>query len=696
MHHPVRPLTLSLQLILGTALLPSVAMADDEFHSAGLASLPTVRITALPLAEELALPVSRIEPDNLFERGASTLAEGLVALPGVNVDSFGGGVSRPVIRGQTSPRVKVLSDGASLFDASDVSPDHAVSADPLQSTGIEVLRGPAALLYGGAAAGGVVNVLDNKIPSVLPEDGLEGSVLLRGNSAADERVGAASITAKLGSEFAVHAEGSSREADDYQVADWDEKHVHGSFAEAKNGSVGASWVTDQGYIGLAYSYRDEAYGLPGHSHEYHGCHPHSSDLHCPSEDHDDHEHEEEHEEEAPPTVDLLSKRLDLRGEYQAPLPGVERIRFRASQTDYRHHELDEGEIATTFRNDGYEARLEVQHAPIGELSGVVGIQHADSRFSAKGVEAFLPVVDTVNTGLFLFETLPLAKDWRAEFGARREWLSHETVDDARKRPNFDDSADSLSGAVLWDLAPDLTASLQATRSERLPQAQELYARGVHLATNTYECGLIAHPLTCGGLANNRAIETETAQNIELGLAKREGALTYSVSAYRNSVDNYIFARTIDRFEDFRLFKYSQADATFRGFEAELGYEFSESLSATLFGDKVSAEFAGGGYVPRIPAARLGVRLNGQWAALGGELEYYRVADQNKTADFETATEGHDMLNLGVSYSLAEGSTRLFLRGSNLLDETVWNHSSYLASSVPLAGRSLSAGLRYSF
>lgn len=702
-----RPLTIAVHLVVCALLTPASQAADtgEAAPPVEQAALPVVVVSALALSEDadqIASPYSIVDKDRLATSAAATLGDVLDGLPGVNADTFGGGASRPVIRGQTAPRVKVLSDGAAVLDASDVSPDHAVTVDPLLAERVEVLRGPATLLYGSGAVGGVVNILDNKIPTELPGGGFDGSVALRGNSVARERAAAAAISAQLGSQLVLHAEGSARDSEDYRVPDWDERRVDGSFAESSNASVGLSWVLPRGHVGLAYSYREDDYGLPGHNHEYEDCHPHGSALHCGGHegghggDGDGHGHEHGHED--PPTVDLASKRLDIRGEYADPFAGFERIRFRASDTRYRHHEREEDAIATTFRNEGQEARIELQHAPLGRWSGVLGVQHSDTRFSADGEESFLPVVDTRSTGIFAVEHVQLDDAWHLELGGRHEWLDHRTVNDSRDRPDFSDTATSFSGAAIWQFAPGYALTASATRSERLPHAQELYARGIHLATNTYECGLLPSAFTCGGTVNDRAIGIETSRNIEIGLRKTEGNVTFSISAYRSLVDDYVYARTLDRFEDFRLIKYTQADATFRGLEAEFTYRFSEAFSATVFADRVRATLAdGGGNLPRIPASRAGIRLDGEWDRLRGELEFYRVARQDDIADFETESPGYNLLNFTVSYRLGNtGSTKVYLRGSNLLDDQAWNHASFLANVVPLPGRSVTAGLRYDF
>lgn len=697
---PVIRSTLSASIAL--ALLAS-SLATGTAHAEAApptTSLDAIHVTGMTEdASKIASPVSVIGAERIQQSGGN-LGEVLDNLPGVRVDSFGAGAGRPVIRGQTAPRVKVLSDSSAVLDASDISPDHAVTVDPLLGERIEVLRGPATLLYGGGAIGGVVNVLDNKIPERLAENGLEGRLLIRGNTVADERVGAAAISGQVGQHLVLHAEGSYKDADDYRAPDLDESRVVATFSRSRNGSVGASWVTDNGYVGVAYSYREDDYGLPGHNHEYEGCHPHGSALHCGSHDHadgDDHDHDHEHDHEHVAAINLTSKRYDLRGEYRDPFAGISRVRFRANYTDYSHDEIDGEEVTTTFANKGYDSRVELEHVPLGAFSGVFGIQHSDTEFSATGVEAFLPTVDTRSTGVFLVEHVEVNDQWHFELGARHEWLKHQPRSDARNRPAFDDTASSFSGAAIWSFTPDTSLTFSLSRSQRLPHAQELYARGIHMATNTYECGLLPSALTCGGATNDASYTKETSKNAELTLRKSEGPLTYSLGVFANNVDNYIYARTLDQYEAFRLIKYTQADVEFRGMEAELGYQFTDAVSATLFGDRTRARFAdGGGNVPRIPAARFGGRVNWALGAFDTELELYRVNRQRDIADYEVESPSYDMVNLTVAYTVPNTNAQVFLRGTNLANEQVWNHASFLASTVPQPGRNVSLGFSYRF
>jgi iron complex outermembrane receptor protein len=690
------PLSNAIQKVVigGTAmLLGSVATAQ-------MAGVEEIKVTALAIdesADRVVAPFSILDADKILTRGG-TLGDLLNGLPGIHSDSFGGGASRPVIRGQTSPRVKMLSDSSTIVDASDISPDHTVTTDPLLAQQIEVLRGPATLLYGGSAIGGVVNILDKKIPVAAPESGIEGFAAIRGNTVANEHAGAISLTGMATQSIAFHFESSLRDSDDYKAPNWDESRVDGTFSESVNGSAGASWVGNNGFLGLAYSYRDDEYGLPGHSHEYESCHPHGSTLHCAGhEAEEEHDHEHAHEEEAP-IINLVNERVDVRGEYANPFAGVNNIRFRAGYTNYEHEEIEEDVAETTFANEGYEARVDVAHAPILGWQGIFGVQLSDTRFSAIGAEAFVPETDSTATGVFLVEHYQLADNWHMEAGLRYDRQSHKPIDDPRNRPSYRDSAFSYSGAAIWDLTDDVSVSATYARAQRLPHPQELYARGIHLATNTYECGLIPHPLTCGGIINNANLQKEIANNVEIGLRKHEGDLTYSFNLFRNHVDNYIYARTLDRVEAFRLIKYTQHDVKFTGFEAEVRYQFTDTFAATVFGDYVHADLKADGKLPRTSPQRVGARFETKILEnVDTGLEYYRVSKQNRIADFETITPGYDMVNLDVNYTMGGDDKYLvFLRASNLLNEEVRNHTSFLANVIPMPGRNFSAGFKVNF
>ncbi|MFU2049603.1 TonB-dependent receptor domain-containing protein [Bordetella hinzii] len=667
-------------LTLAFATPATFAQASDA------PALAPITVSADPLGLDLnstALPTTILDGQELVERRQGTLGDTLDGLPGVHADTFGGGASRPVIRGQTAPRVSVLSDGSQLMDASAISPDHATTVEPLLADRIEVLRGPATLRYGGGAIGGVVNVLDKRVPTEKPEGGLAAEAELRGATGTKERAGVFGITGGT-DDFVVRVEGLKRRSSDYEVPDWPGGKLAGSYSESTQGSIGMSWIGPRGYVGVAFTHIDSKYGLPGHNHEYESCHPHGDHLHCGGHGHDDGEaHDHDHGEDGDiPYVRLRSNRVDLRAEYLDPLPGFAKLRFRSGFTDYQHDEIEGGKVGTRFKNEGFDARLELEHKPWMGLRGVMGVQTAFSDFRADGEEAFLPRSKTRANGIFLLEEYRLA-DWRFEAGARQDWQSVSPVGGQEKSSL---SGTSLSAAAIWDFAPRYSLALSVSRSQRLPSAQELYADGVHLATNTYEIG-------------NAKLDRETSRNIDLTLRKHEGDTTFSLSAFHNRVKNYIYANTLDRFEDFRLIEYTQQDAEFTGVEGEIKHQFTSIFSAGVFGDYVRGKLTGGqGDLPRIPAARLGARANLKWQQWSGGVEYAYVFRQKDIASYESETPGYSMVNAVVSYRFKAAGAQydVYLRGNNLLDKLAYNHASFLATSAPLPGRSVLLGVRMTY
>ena len=386
------PLALACMLALGpvggsSAYAQSTAASAEKEAS----RVSTVVVSASALgtsSDDMVTPVTSIGGNELVRTRQSTLGETLSAMPGITSSHFGAGASRPIIRGMDGPRVKILSDGSEIQDASTISPDHAVAFEPVLAERIEVLRGPSALAYGGGAVGGVVNIIDRKIPTAMPENGLEGSAEIRANSAAREKTGAFEFTTAAGSNVALHLEGVKRDAGDYRVGkDWvDGRRVLGSYKEGETGTVGLSWIGKNGYLGAAFTKERTEYGIPGHNHDFEGCHPHGDHLHCGShEEEEGHDHEEEgHEHSEVPVVKLDSERWDVRGEYRNPVAGIERVRMRASFTDYVHDELEENVVSTSFRNKGHDVRVEAVHAPIAGLRGVFGLQTTRRDFSALG------------------------------------------------------------------------------------------------------------------------------------------------------------------------------------------------------------------------------------------------------------------------------------------------------------------------
>ncbi|WP_168378751.1 zinc piracy TonB-dependent receptor ZnuD [Acinetobacter cumulans] len=673
--------------------------ADDPEQQ--VQKLEAINVQVHPLNQSAAdfAVADNVIQHKALAQGGVTIGDALAGQPGVYSNQFGAGSSRPVLRGQDGPRVKVLEHASETADVSTLSPDHAVTVDPILAKQIEVIRGPSTLLYAAGTVGGLVNVTDQKIPTSIPDKGYEGQVGVRYNSGSDEKLASAGVTAALGEQFAIRVEGSKRKANDYIAPNYfhdhdgeleKERRVGNTFAEGQNVSVGASWIHDRGFAGLSYSNRQDQYGLPGHSHEYESCHPHDDHLHC--DGHDNHGHTDEHDhsahdehdhdhDAAGPWVDLKSERYDFRTELANPFAGFQKLRAHASYTDYQHDEIEGDTAATTFKSQGYDGRLELVHNPIADWEGVIGAQYNQQKLNISGEESLMNPNKTQKWSVFGLEHKQFG-DFHVELGARVDQQKIQ-IDSAQK--DYDDYGISYSGAVNWAFAPNYKLSLVGSHQERLPLAQELYADGKHFATNTYERG-------------NENLDVEKSNNLELGFHYEKDQLDYHIHVYHNWYDNYIYAATKDNFENFRLVDYTQGKAKFYGAEAQVGYAINDMYKLRVFGDYVRGKIDGEN-APRVPAGRLGTKVDVYFAdGWSGLAEYSYVFKQDKITAFERETDGYNMVNLGVAYSgqlKDQNDYRVYFKANNLLDEDVYSHTSFLAN-IPQVGRNFTVGLEFGF
>ncbi len=703
-------LTLSITTVFSTSIWAvdqiqsnpiDINQTNTEQHPQQLA---TIKVTAHPLvrsSKDFGVADETVSREKLQQAG-TTIGEALKDELGVYSNAFGSGSSRPVIRGQEGARIKVTQNATETMDVSSLSPDHAVTVDPQLAKKVEVIRGPSTLLYGAGSVGGLVNIVDTKIPTVMPETGYSGDVGVRYNSGNDEKMAHAGVTVGLGSNVALRVEGLKREANDYISPNYfhdhdgeleKERRVGDTFSKSDNVNVGLSWIGERGFAGISYSNRQDKYGLPGHSHEYESCHPHNRDhLHCDGDTVHDHDHEgdhghdhghshDEHEHAAGPWIDMKTERYDFRSELDQPFTGFKKLRVQASYTDYKHDEIEDGAAMTTFKSKGYDGRVELVHNPFASWEGVWGVQASQQKMDITGEEATLAPNKTQKYSLFGLEHRQFG-DVHVELGAR---FDHQKIKVDSDQKDYDGNAISVSGAANWEFAPNYKLSLTGSHQERLPLAQELYSDGAHFATNTYELG-------------NDQLDKEKSNNVELGLHYATDNLSYHVHLYHNWFDNYIYANTLDQYKNFRLIDYRQAEAKFYGTEAEIAYQWNDTYSTSLFGDYVRGKIEDEN-APRIPAGRLGTRVQADfddhWS---GSAEYYHVFNQDKITAYETETKGYNMVNVGVAYKYPlsnKQEAKVFFNANNLLDQQVYEHTSFLAS-IPQMGRNFMIGLDYKF
>ncbi|HEX6160793.1 MAG TPA: TonB-dependent receptor [Thermoanaerobaculia bacterium] len=626
-------------------------------------------------ASEVYQPIEVVTEQEIAERLQPTLGETLNAEPGVNSTYFGPGSSRPIIRGLGSDRIRILQDGVGTGDASSISPDHAVSLDPASAEQIEVLRGPATLLYGSNAVGGVVNVLDERVPSRAATSALNGTVDLRGNTVADERN--ATLALFGGREtFAWHADLTSRDTNDVEIpgaADpFDEPDeitgfLANSSLQSQSAGLGGSWVTDRGFFGVALSQFTSNYGVPGHAH------------------HGEEEGEEEEEEEGV-RVDLEQNRIDVKGEVNN-VAFFRAIRLRIGATDYEHRELEGTVIGTQFTNEALEGRLEATHRELGPLRGSFGVQLTHNDFVAAGEEAFVPPNETESRALFAFEEVTFGQ-FDLQFGARYE--NHDLTVEAEDLP--DRSFDGLSASVGTIFRPreGFAVAASVARAVRIPTASELYANGPHAATSQFEIG-------------DPNLDTETSLGVDVSLRKTAGRFRGELNFFQNRFDGYIYETPTGVEEDeLPVFQFVQADARFRGVEldthTELFHIGERHLELELGADAVRATLTGGGNLPRIPPMRFSTGLRYQGGPISASAEVRRYFEQDDVAEYETTTDGYTLVNATVGYRfiLRETVHDLMLRGTNLTDELARVHTSPLKERAPLPGRDFSLSYRVTF
>ena len=697
-------------LALGVLLPTSMAVADE--------TLQEVIITATPLRTttlETAQPVLLLSADLLRRSLATNLGDTLANQPGLSSTSFGPIASRPVIRGQGGLRVQVYQDGAETLDVAALSDDHAVSIDPAFADRIEVLHGPAALMYGSASAAGAVNVVTDRLPLRNTDGPIETRLELRGDSANDERAVALRSGGHLGSGWQWRVDGFSKRSGDLSIADFvespalraelaaegetvgDERgELHNTDAKSEGGSVGLGWSGDSLAVALSLSgYRND-YGLPegGHAHG-----EHTDELDGLDADHADHEDVR---------IDLEQHRVDLAGEWRPTAGWIERWSLRLARNDYEHAEIEDSIPATRYGQLGYETRLTADRRSDDVGRGVLGLQYRDLDFAALGDEAFLPPSRTRSLGLFFFEERRFGA-LLVEAGARWERQTLDAHDAASSR--YRDDAVSASIGSVWTSSPQTRWSLQLTRTQRHPTATELYANGAHLALQRYELG-------------NADLGVETARTVDLAWRHNDADDRWQskISLFVSDYRDYIFAAPLgldddhaehahehdhDHGEALREVEYRATDARFHGLEAEwsireLAKVAQGGLGLRLFGDLVRARDADGHALPQIPPLRIGGELNwsrGPWR-VGLESLWHDA--QTRLADNELRTDGYNLLAADIAYRHtyrhgAGAATMLwFLRGQNLLDEDARRHASPLKDVAPLAGRAVSAGVRVEF
>ena len=698
--------TLILSTSIVTVLAQHLACAQDAPSPTPVLRLDETVVTSSPLGHTLfeqAQPVSILNGTQLQLALKPTLGDTLSGIPGVNASSFGPGASRPVIRGLDADRVRILQNGSNTLDASATSVDHAVSFDPVSVQSIEVVRGPATLLYGPNAIGGVVNVLDNRIPGErigVPVRGtLEGSY----SSVDTGRNGAMTLEGGVG-DFAWHLEGYKRATDELHIPGFarsgrlrrmepladGEKEAFGvlpnSDLRTEGLSGGGSYIWNQGFVGIAYSGFHTNYGSAA---------------------------------ERDVTIDMEQRRWDVKGAFYAPFAHVKAIQYTIGISDYEHTEFEGAAVGTKFENTGYDGRIEVTHEKIGPFEGAIGYQSEKSDFSALGEEAFVPPVETLVNSLFIFEEATY-DPFRFQFGLRYDHITVDSDTLAGFGPGRGRAFDNVSAStgILYTPVKNYAIALNAAFTQRAPTYQELFANGPHVATHAFEIG-------------NPELGTEKCASLDLSLRKKTGRVTGSVGIFYNhftdfidqSANGEIFPRDEG---DLPIYVYRATDANFYGGEAEVTFHLLDpltddeptlvregkapvpteaparvrpALDLVLKADYVHATDSKTNVpLPRIPPFRTSAALNFQYDRFTAGIEGQYAGDQQRTAEFELPTDSYFLVNANIGYHATFGRTEadFYVKGVNLTNEEARLHTSFLKDIAPLGGRGVVCGMKITF
>ncbi len=698
-----------------------VRQAPDDVPQQGT-SVPD---GSLPIVADQFATVLVITNPELRRTGGGQLGDVLFSRPGVTgTETAPGAASRPVVRGLDNYRVRIQENGISTSGMSEIGEDHAVPIDPLGVSQLEVVRGPATLRWGSQAIGGVVNATNARIPEKLPcpdnatpEERKSGCTKVETRSAVST-VDAAmegGILADAGvKNFAVHADISGRRASNYAIPGYPYQFppdppppVDGrqpnSFNRSAGGSVGGSFVNENGYLGVAVTQYNSVYRLPG-------VEPTENNV----------------------RIDLRQTKVSGKGELRPESAYVEAIRGWAGVVDYKHHELaNEGGfdgIQQTFTNKTQEGRVEVQmkpyHLPFAKMTSAVGIQTSGMQMTSPGLEGGLfDPNQTFSIAGFGFSEFEFTPNTRAQIAGRIEnthitgsspdfysfinptcesfdadGVCESIVPSPTLNRNKNFMPKSAAIGLIQNFPQDMIVSLNAQYVERSPQAPELLSRGMHEATGTYDIG-------------NPNLGIEAAKQVELGFKRIVGPLRFEATAYYTSFNGFIYRNLtgqtcegepgtctpLGEGGDLNQAVYTQRNALFRGAEVQTQYDLAEIYNGA-FGfenqfDVVRATFYGGGNVPRIPPVRLGGGFfyrDQNWVA---RINLLHAFAQNNTAAYETPTDGYNLLKAEISYKtkldpLGRRELMMGITGNNLLNEQIRNSVSFRKDQILLPGANL--------
>ena len=644
----------------------------QNVYSEEVKTIEELTVSASPIGlqslEHRAAPFTILDGEELRGRQDSTVGETLSNIPGVTTDRFSPLASRPVIRGLGGKRVHILENGVGAMDVTTISADHVTTIEPIQAEKIEIIRGPATLLYGSEAIGGLINVMTNRIPEYVPEE-FNGSIYSSYNLNPLEKL--VSMQTDGGHDkFAFHLDFTKRDARNYESKNG---QVDNTFYDTSNFNFGTSYVDTWGFLGISYGHFDSTHGIPINPED-------PSEL---------------------PFLETEQDRIDLASKINKPFPGIETAALQVGYNDYTHTEFEEvGEAGTVFDNEQFDTRIELQHTKIGMFVGVIGTQFGYKNTSAVGEEAFLPKTKTENIGVFILEETDITDSVHLDIGGR---FDHE-ANDPTNASEISNDMYSISTGLTWDISGSTVVGITVGRSQRGPTAAELFSNGPHVATGTFEIGV-------------STLDVETTNSLDLSMRKTHGIWMWNLNLFTNHVEDFVFLEgqdlngdgAIDLVDEtntgageFQLLQYNQDDLFMYGFETSLDVNLFKGnhgqLDLNLFADYVRAELDDGGNLSRISPARFGSGLNYNYKKFKYGINFTNIFEQKNNGRLETDTDGYSVLNMNANYNLLSGKQDLniFLKMTNILDEDGRLHTSFIKDRAPIMGRSLMVGLQVNF
>ena len=649
---------------------PSAAETSPSSEATAFAPPPGTLI----VSDDAFSPITTATAREIDAKQGQTITDTLATKPGINASSFAPGASRPIVRGLDNNRVRVQENGIGSHDVSTLSEDHAIPVDPYSAERVEVIRGPATLRYGSQGAGGVVSIENDRIPGVIPAGGFSGAIRGGWSSVDDGADGSFKATAGADG-IAVHADGFKRDAGNYDTPRGVQDN---SFVESEGGAVGASLIGQDGFVGAAFVRVESLYGIPAEA----------------------------------ALIDLEQDKFLSKGEWRVRSSGIDVARFWFGASDYAHDEVADGEVGSRFTNREQEARAEIEQqavaTPLGELNGALGAQWGHRRIQGQSFEgdSLLEPATTDRISGFVFQELSLSNSLKVQAAGRIEHVAVEGTG----LLDFSDPLNPVSFAgersftpfgastgLAYELPLGVVARVSGLYAERAPEAEELFSKGLHEATGTFELG-------------NPNLEKEKAKTIEFGVKKAAGRFRFDGSIYATRFDGFISKgltgvgcggtiNTCGVEDELDQLVFEQRDARFYGAEFIAQYDIAPIWNG-VWGiegqyDFVNAKFDNGDNVPRIPPHRLGGALyyrDGQWFARAAVLHAF---DQDRFAFNETPTDGYTLISAELSYTTrlqsSHGLTPEFtigIKGENLSDEEVRVHSSFKKDEVLQPGASV--------